>query len=72
MKTNNTKIQRQNDPEFTFYPEEATKEDIYAFDSAENWARCMNELQYKLKDEIARKKRAEKRKERKERLLVSI
>ncbi len=72
MKTANKKIPKQNDPEFTFYPEEATEEDIYAFDSAENWARCMNELQYKLKDEIARKKRAEKRKERKERLLVSI
>ena len=71
MKTTNKTTPRQNDPEFTFYPEEATEENIYAFDSAENWARCMNELQYKLKDEIARKKRAEKRKERKERLLVS-
>ena len=49
------KIPRQNDPEFTFYAKDATEDDIYAFDSAENWAKCMNQLQYKLRVEVEKK-----------------
>ena len=68
MKTINKKTPRQNDPEYTYYAINATEEDIYAFDSAENWARCMNQLQYKIKELGERKRRVEKRKK----ILVSV
>ena len=62
MKITSKKPPRQNDPEYTYYAKDATAEDIYAFDTAENWAKCMNQLQYKLIELGENKRKAEKRK----------
>lgn len=46
----------------TFDPKDATEDDIYAFDGAENWAKAMTELAKKLQQRaIAMKKKGKKK-----------
>ena len=62
------KVQKNNDEailykKITFDPKDATEDDIFAFDTAENWAESMEILAKKLqKMAIERKKKAQKTK----------